>query len=140
MDIKEVSVEVGETRNHPFEYGNRRASVRMTAGLDEGDNHEVSAAELRLMARQQVEAELDGWEKDLLQERHVEEVLEELGFVRKRFRYQGFFEADEIDNLLNQALTLIDELPEDRREPFEQEFRNLADEKLAELEPDEDEG
>jgi hypothetical protein len=142
MEITEVSVEVGEVRNHPFEYGNRRASVRMTAALDEVDNHEVSAAELRLMARQQVEAELDGWEERIREERRIADVLLEIENEVYRVRQFGN-SPDDVSAHVEGAMVVIEDLPEEMRQEWIDRVLDAKRERIAELEEikrDEEEG
>jgi hypothetical protein len=133
MDIKRVSVEVGEVRNHPFEYGNCRASVQMTAALDETDNHEVSATELRLMARQQVEAELDGWEERIREERRIAGVCAEV--EREVYRVRQFGSSpDDVSANAQDAMTVIEYLPEELRQEWIDRVLDAKRERIAELE------
>jgi len=78
MDIKEVSVEVGEVRNHPFEYGNYRASVRLTARIEESENDLDVTHRLRGIARMHALEECDQWEEQIREEHRIEQAISRL--------------------------------------------------------------
>lgn len=63
MQVERIEVEVGETRNHPYEYGNRRCSVRLVASVeaDSIDQIDAEIRQLRINAAKAVESELGEW-------------------------------------------------------------------------------
>jgi uncharacterized protein with PIN domain len=65
MNIQSVTVEIHEKRNHPHEYGHYDALVAYTAQVEEGESAEDVINRLRVLARQQVEAECDRWIKEI---------------------------------------------------------------------------
>jgi len=61
MIVSTIVVEVHEKRNHPHEYGHRDCSIRIEAGLDEGEDAESVITRLRGKAQKHVDLELDAW-------------------------------------------------------------------------------
>jgi hypothetical protein len=79
MQITDVTVEIHEKRNHPYEFGHGDAMVRITAtlGCEEGVYDVIKR--LRDLAREQVQAELDGWIAGIEEERRIERLVVGLG-------------------------------------------------------------
>lgn len=80
MLIKEITVEVHEKRNNPASYGHKDCSVRITVAIN-GSEREVDPyriadiEEMREIARNQVNAELDQWIASLSTEMNAPEDL-----------------------------------------------------------------
>jgi hypothetical protein len=61
MEITSVTVSVHEKRNHPHEFGHYDCDVRFTADLEDGEDADLVARQLRHRAGVQVAAECDAW-------------------------------------------------------------------------------
>jgi len=112
MEITEISVEIGETRNHPFVHGNYRASVRLTAVVEAGEDYRDVTRDLRGMARLQVIQECDEWEDQVREERRVAGILADIRAGINRVKNYGstIQDVQRDYELIRQRLF---ELPED---------------------------
>jgi len=139
MEVTEVAVEIGETRNHPFEYGNYRASVRLQAVLDEGDDHRDVVRELRMTGALQVAQECNQWVDAVRENTRVLGLVREIkaliqnvrllpGRLHENRTWQGYTFSD-LQRYRDRAAAKITELPEDMRDHWYDEVNTAYEER-----------
>ena len=128
MEVTEVAVEIGETRNHPFEYGNYRASVRLQAVLDEGDDHREVVRELRMTGALQVAQECNQWVDAVRENTRVLGLVREIKALIQNVRLQGYTFSD-LQRYRDRAAAKITELPEEMRDHWYDEVNTAYEER-----------
>ncbi len=108
--VTEVTVEVHEKRNHPFEYGHYDCSARVTAKVEPEDSVDVTLFALRKQARFHVKQECDEWENGLREQNRLEHLR---GSINSRMNSLRWAASEErVDELYAETMELIHQLPE----------------------------
>jgi len=124
MQVTQVTVNVHEKRNNPYEYGHYDCSVTLTAGVGPAESHEEVAAKLRLDARRHVLEECAQWISDLEAAREAQRGIEQVQHVVEMI---GQISAGHyVEWFARQCQAVIDELPTTHLQALWQERLALA--------------
>jgi hypothetical protein len=118
MNVKTITVEIHEKRNHPHEYGHYDARVSYTVELEEGDSPEMATLAYLSTARQQVVTECDRWIAEIEHKRQVEEAKRELHWILERAKSSGVQDND-AENFEENLLALPTEQQDEYRAKLE---------------------
>jgi|AACY02.9.fsa_nt_gi hypothetical protein len=133
MGITEITVEVGEGRMIPHEYGNYRCSVRLTSYVDPvTQDPMVVVRQLRAQARFHAVEECDQWEEEVEEQKRVSDLLERLHDLLESIKGWGHT-IEDVHGYRQAALPLIEELPEDMHDRWLQEIQDALDWRIEEM-------
>jgi|GEM_PF-3538110 len=131
MNITQVQVSIHEKRNHPYEYGHYDCGVTLTADLDPGQDYGAAVDVLRLQARAHVLAECNEWERDVREQKRIDDLRISIHGRLRSVRYAGTLEG--VNRYADSCLEQIAQLPQDMRGQFKADLAVAMQEAQAQI-------